>query len=142
MIMYVLNVVNEKLTIDESCNSITDSSGNEIKLRYKESSLLMLLIKRYPNNVSRKEIAEEVWAGTYVFDETINQTIKNLRNALKDKKKDIISTVPRFGYKLTVEPYTFNKSRFGSNSMLNKNFKKVRVYSYEDVLRTSTGRST
>lgn len=75
-----------------------------IQLRKKEADVLALLCDKYPNPVSQNDFLMKVWGGGYVTSQSIAQVIRSLRLSLGDKKKSIISTIPKLGYKLTVTP--------------------------------------
>ena len=68
------------------------------RLRWKEYKILTLLMKRSPAAVTRAELVEKIWQGTYCADSTINQTIKSIRQKLADEDHVIIKTIPRIGY--------------------------------------------
>ena len=87
-----------------------------------------MLIESYPEQVSRKVLSDSIWGATYVFDETINQTVKNLRIALEDKNKEIITTIPRFGYSFGIKPqYTKNEMKKISHARLKMDIKNLRT---------------
>ncbi|WP_434355722.1 winged helix-turn-helix domain-containing protein [Parasalinivibrio latis] len=75
-----------------------------VNLRKREADFLSYLIEKYPDPASREELEAVIWQGTYVNNCTINQTAKNTRNALGDSNRDIIKTIPKIGYQLTVKP--------------------------------------
>ncbi|MGR5061431.1 winged helix-turn-helix domain-containing protein [Photobacterium sp. DNB22_13_2] len=94
-------------TLEVSVNELTikhSQTGALNKLRIKEMDLLKILCQNYPEVTLRKELAETIWAGTYASDFTINQTVNGLRSKLFDLGKAYIVTVPKRGYKLTIEP--------------------------------------
>ncbi|NDL62586.1 winged helix-turn-helix domain-containing protein [Acerihabitans arboris] len=68
------------------------------RLRWKEYQILNLLIQNSPAVVTRAELVNQIWKGTYCSDSTINQTIKSIRQKLGDDNHDIIKTIPRIGY--------------------------------------------
>lgn len=70
------------------------------RLRWKEFQILSLLVNRSPELVSRAEIIENIWKGTYCSDSTINQTIKSIRQKIGDAEHTLIRTIPRLGYKV------------------------------------------
>lgn len=70
------------------------------RLRWKEFQILSLLVNRSPELVSRAEIIENIWRGTYCSDSTINQTIKSIRQKIDDAEHTLIRTIPRLGYKV------------------------------------------
>lgn len=81
-----------------------DQDGREIKLRNKESEVLALLCDRYPDAVSRAQIEKAIWTDSYVTDNTLTQTISNLRNSLDDRKHELIITIPKKGYCIGIKP--------------------------------------
>jgi Tol biopolymer transport system component len=68
--------------------------------------LFTVLAERAPEVVSRDELIQEVWQGTFVSDEVLTQSISELRKALGDDPRAprFIATVPKRGYQLVVEP--------------------------------------
>lgn len=86
-------------------------NGGIIKIRNKESEVLSLLCSHYPNALTREDIEGMVWEGSYVTDNTLTQTISNLRHALDDKEHEIVTTIPKRGYCIGIKPdYTANIS--------------------------------
>ncbi|CNL21946.1 winged helix-turn-helix domain-containing protein [Yersinia aldovae] len=83
---------------------VVSRSGNDTKIRNKESEILTLLCHHYPDSISREVIEKEIWTGSYVTDNTLTQTISNLRNALDDKNHELVITIPKKGYSLGVKP--------------------------------------
>jgi DNA-binding winged helix-turn-helix (wHTH) protein len=75
-------------------------SRKSSRLRWKEFQILSLLVTRSPELVSRSEIIETIWRGTYCSDSTINQTIKSIRQKIGDTEHALIRTIPRLGYKV------------------------------------------
>lgn len=74
------------------------------QLRKKPSDVLALLCAKYPEPVSQAEFLAEVWDGGYVTPQSIAQIIRSLRLSLGDDSKSIIVTIPKLGYKLSVQP--------------------------------------
>lgn len=71
----------------------------------KGFALLDLLIARRPNAVSKEEIHERLWPGTFVSDASLGNLVAELREALGDSARQprIIRTVHRFGYAFRAE---------------------------------------
>ncbi|WP_432323993.1 winged helix-turn-helix domain-containing protein [Yersinia enterocolitica] len=85
--------------------------GSVFKIRNKEAEVLSLLCSHYPEALSREDIEEKIWAGSYVTDNTLTQTISNLRHALDDKEHEIVTTIPKRGYCIGIKPdFTANVS--------------------------------
>jgi FHA domain-containing protein len=75
--------------------------GNRsLELSPKAFALLELLIANQPNAVSKEEIHERLWPGTFVSDASVANQVAELRAALGDdaRRPRIIRTVHRFGY--------------------------------------------
>jgi len=79
--------------------------GRAISLSPKAFSLLELLIRRRPKAVSKAEIHEHLWPGTFVSPANLANLVVELRAALGDdaRKPRILRTVPRFGYAFSAE---------------------------------------
>jgi len=76
-------------------------AGREVPLRPKAFQVLEVLLTNHDRLVTRKELFEEVWAGTAVTDDVLAGAIAELRKALGDDPKtpSCIRTVPRQGYR-------------------------------------------
>jgi DNA-binding winged helix-turn-helix (wHTH) protein len=74
--------------------------GRASILPLKAFTLLDLLIARRPNAVSKEEIHERIWPGTFVSDASVANLVAELRAILGDDAREprIIRTVHRFGY--------------------------------------------
>jgi TolB-like protein/DNA-binding winged helix-turn-helix (wHTH) protein/cytochrome c-type biogenesis protein CcmH/NrfG len=79
------------------------SDGREIPLRPKTFAVLTHLAERPGKLVSKEELFEAVWPGLIVTDDTLVQSIGELRRALGDADARLITTVPKRGYRLDVE---------------------------------------
>ena len=83
--------------------------GHKVKLREQPSQILMLLLARPGDLVTREEARQALWPGdTFVdFDVGLNSAIKRLRDALDDSAEEprFVETLPRRGYRFiaTVE---------------------------------------
>lgn len=77
--------------------SVNDES---IHLEHQQAKILNLLIENRNTIVSRDQIAENVWQGVIVEDNTISKAMTRLRKVLNDSAKtsQIIKTVPKKGY--------------------------------------------
>ena len=66
----------------------------------KAFDLLVLLVNEAPRVVSKRELHERLWPGTFISDATLAGLIKELRRALDDHAPDvpIIRTAHRVGY--------------------------------------------
>ena len=81
----------------------------ELTMRPKEYELLELLLRRANEAITRTVIAESVWGSAFVTDDTINTTISNVRQKLREVESETagikIETLRGVGYRLaTHEP--------------------------------------
>lgn len=76
-----------------------------IHLEHQQSKILSVLIDNKDRVVTRDQIAEQVWQGIVVEDNTISKAITRLRKVLNDNAKSpqIIKTIPKKGYKFIAE---------------------------------------
>jgi DNA-binding winged helix-turn-helix (wHTH) protein len=93
--------------IDQQRQEIT-KNGEKLKLQGKVYRVLMTLLEKPGEVVTRKELRQRLWpAETYVnYDANVNTTVNKLRLALGDSsdKPNYIETIPRKGYCLLVQP--------------------------------------
>ena len=93
--------------IDQQRQEIT-KDGQKLKLQGKVYRVLMTLIEKPGEVVTREELRQRLWpAETYVnYDANVNTTVNKLRLALGDSsdKPIYIETIPRKGYCLLVQP--------------------------------------
>src|SRR5689334_8130035 len=71
----------------------------EIVLRPKTFALLCFLAANPARLINKQELIDQVWRGGIVTDDTIVQSMGELRRALGDTGSRIIRTVPRRGYR-------------------------------------------
>jgi DNA-binding winged helix-turn-helix (wHTH) protein len=81
--------------------------GNVVKLQQQQVSVLLLLVERAGQIVSREEIYHHIWGNdTFVdFERGINFSINQIRVALGDDahKPTYVETVPRRGYRFPAQ---------------------------------------
>ena len=75
-------------------------SGSPVALEPKAFDLLSLLLARRPRVLSKAQIREVLWPGTYVSESALTGLVADLRAALHDapRKPRFIRTVHGFGY--------------------------------------------
>jgi len=78
-------------------------NGHKIPFAPKAFELLRALVERPGQAVTREELRAKLWAAdTFVeFDDSLNHTVKKLRQALGDSAENpqFIETLPRYGYR-------------------------------------------
>ncbi len=88
-------------------------NGSRLKLQGKVYQVLMALIEKPGEVVTREELRQRLWpAETHVnYDANVNTTVNKLRQALGDSsdKPLYIETIPRKGYSLLTQPEMSNK---------------------------------
>jgi DNA-binding winged helix-turn-helix (wHTH) protein len=93
--------------IDQQRQEIT-KNGEKLKLQGKVYRVLMTLLEKPGEVVTREELRQRLWpAETYVnYDANVNTTVNKLRLALGDSsdRPIYIETIPRKGYCLLVQP--------------------------------------
>src|SRR5262245_60956877 len=76
------------------------SGPQEIELRPKAFELLTYLAVHAGRLVSKQELLDAVWPNVVVSDESLTQSIWQLRQKLGDEEHRLIKTVSRRGYLL------------------------------------------
>src|SRR5579862_3195882 len=78
-------------------------NGTKVKIQEQPFRLLLLLLERPGEVVTREELRQQLWPeGTYVdFDGSLNVILKRLRAAIDDDPENprFIETIPRRGYR-------------------------------------------
>jgi DNA-binding winged helix-turn-helix (wHTH) protein len=74
--------------------------GTEVHLSLKAFELLALLVERRPQAVSKQEIHDRLWPGTFVSGSSLPSLVSEIRTALADhrRKPHLLRTVHGFGY--------------------------------------------
>jgi DNA-binding winged helix-turn-helix (wHTH) protein len=77
--------------------------GKKVKVQHQPMQVLLTLLERPGDVVTREELREKIWtADTFVdFEHSLNTAIKKLRKALGDRstKSKYVETLPRRGYR-------------------------------------------
>jgi DNA-binding winged helix-turn-helix (wHTH) protein len=79
--------------------------GRPVHLSPKGLQFLELLLENRPRAVSKSEIHEKLWPGTFVSDGTLTSLLAELRSAIEDDahQSRIVRTDQRFGYAFSGE---------------------------------------
>src|SRR5580765_5218978 len=72
----------------------------EVHLSPKAFELLLMLLEARPKALSKAELMERLWPGTFVSDANLPVLVAEIRRALSDQPDQprFLRTVPRFGY--------------------------------------------
>ncbi|MDQ4120057.1 MAG: winged helix-turn-helix domain-containing protein [Acidobacteriota bacterium] len=88
-----------------------------VQLPPKALELLILLVERRGEIVSREELLETVWRETFVEESNINYTVSLLRKTLSERDKAaFIQTVPKRGYRFVAPVRSIKKPIERANS--------------------------
>ena len=78
--------------------SLVSPAGVETRLRSKTRRVFEILASQADGIVSKDELINLVWDDVIVTDDTLNQSIREIRKALGDTERKVLETVPRQGY--------------------------------------------
>jgi DNA-binding winged helix-turn-helix (wHTH) protein len=80
--------------------------GHDIPLAPKPFETLLYLIRHADHVVSKHELLDAVWPGTYISDDGLVQCVVEIRRALGDSARSprYVQTLPKRGYRLLVNP--------------------------------------
>jgi DNA-binding winged helix-turn-helix (wHTH) protein len=89
----------DDLTFDAETRQIW-LGGDEVRLSPKAFELLALLIARRPKAVSKADIREHLWPGTFVSDSSLPSLVSEIRETIADHKREsgLVRTLHGFGY--------------------------------------------
>ena len=89
--------------------------GMKIRLQGQPVEILVMLLERPGETVTREELQEKLWpADTFVdFEQGLNNAMKRLRAALDDdaESPQFIETLPRRGYRLMASSFTVGQEQ-------------------------------
>jgi DNA-binding winged helix-turn-helix (wHTH) protein len=93
-----------KCAFDTAARQAT-RAGRPVELSPKAMELLLALVEARPRAVSRAEIHDRLWPGTFVSEASLRQVVMELRRVLGDDPRDprYVRTVRRFGYAFSGE---------------------------------------
>lgn len=79
-------------------------AGRHVPLAPKPFATLLYLARRSGHVVSKNELMERLWPGTFVTDDVLVQSVVEIRRALGDHPRfpQYVETVPRRGYQFLV----------------------------------------
>ena len=80
--------------------------GRQVPLAPRPFETLLYLVRRCGRLVSKNELMERLWPGTFVTDDVLVQSVVEIRRALGDHARTprYVETVPRRGYLFLVRP--------------------------------------
>jgi DNA-binding winged helix-turn-helix (wHTH) protein len=86
-------------TLDLASRQLT-SAGREIHLEPKAFELLSVLVLERPKALSKADLQERLWPGTFVAEANLSNLVAEIRSALDDPARAprFVRTAHRFGY--------------------------------------------
>ena len=95
------------IQVDQQRQEVT-SNGSRLKLQGKVYQVLLTLLEKPGEVVTREELRQRLWpAESHVnYDANVNTTVNKLRQALGDSSDNpvFIETIPRKGYCFLLQP--------------------------------------
>ena len=89
----------DRYVLDLSRGCLLLNNGNEVALRPKTFAVLRFLAENAGRLVTKDEIFAAVWPSLAVTDDTLVQSIGELRRELGEAGPRLIKTIPRRGYR-------------------------------------------
>jgi len=80
-------------------------ANDEVALRPKAFETLLFLVSRHGHTVTKNELLDAVWPGTFVSDAVLTHCIAEVRQALQDDAQNprLLRTMPKIGYAFVAE---------------------------------------
>jgi TolB-like protein/Tfp pilus assembly protein PilF len=87
-------------------------NGTPTRLEPKAMQVLVCLVQRAPEVVTKEQLLNEVWPDTFVGDQVLATAIWQLRQALGNGggRSEVIETIPKRGYRLVAAVSTIPKN--------------------------------
>lgn len=107
-----------------------------VHLTPKAFDLLLLLVGAAPRVLSKGELHERLWPGTYVSDATLVGLVKELRRALDDRdpQAPLIRTAHRVGYAFSLDVETGSQPSVRPSHWLVFRGRRVELREGENVI--------
>ena len=86
--------------LDLQARELRTADDRPVELRPKALDVLLLLAEHAGRVVDKATLMERVWPGVVVGDDSLTQTVVEIRRALGDRDHQILCTVARRGYRL------------------------------------------
>ncbi|HTH02742.1 MAG TPA: FHA domain-containing protein [Vicinamibacterales bacterium] len=106
----------DDLTFDSDTRQVW-AGKKEVRLSPKAFDLLALLVARRPKAVSKADIREHLWPGTFVSDSSLPSLVSEIRDAIVDhrRKPGLLRTLHGFGYAFQAEQGSATKTEVAPN---------------------------
>ena len=109
-----------------------------VRLEPKMMSVLLCLAQRSGDVVSREQIVQEVWQGTFVTDDVLIRCVSELRKAFGDDagKPLVIETIPKRGYRLLLPVVPVERGMQSQSDVRPGAVDSIAVFPFENVSGT------
>ncbi|MEM7708558.1 MAG: winged helix-turn-helix domain-containing protein [Pseudomonadota bacterium] len=77
--------------------------NSQVHLRPRSFRLLEYFVRNHGQVKSKSEIIDAVWGPVAITDDTVTQSVVDIRRALGDTDRSMVKTLPRRGYMFNVE---------------------------------------
>lgn len=101
-------------------DEILRSGGEKLPINHRMFQVLLLLVERRGDIITKDEFFEKVWDGSFVEENNLTVAVTALRKVLHDdpKKARFIENLPRRGYRF-IAPVSFGESSTAGEATLN-----------------------
>ena len=89
-----------EFTLDTGARSLARGE-KPVRLSPKAFDLLSLLVRERDRVVSRQDLYDHLWPGTFVVEGNLPVLIREIRTAIDDSRHEAITTVHRSGYRFS-----------------------------------------
>ena len=86
--------------LDLQARELRTADDRPVELRPKALDVLLLLAEHAGRVVDKSTLMDRVWPGVVVGDDSLTQTVVEIRRAMGDRERQILCTVARRGYRL------------------------------------------
>jgi len=95
--------------VQPSLNTIS-RNGTSTRVEPKVMAVLVCLSHRTGEPVSKEELLQTVWRGTFVSDDVLKRCVSELRRVFEDDAREsrVIETIPKRGYRLVLAVQSVN----------------------------------
>jgi TolB-like protein len=100
-----------ELTLDLRQQELRDAAGARIDLRHQSFNVLRHLATSPGRVVSKDELLATNWPGLSVTEDSLTQCISEIRRTLGESGRELIRTVPRRGYMMSLPEQTAQVAR-------------------------------
>ena len=86
--------------LDLQARELRTAGDQPVELRPKALDVLLVLAEQPGRVVDKQTLMDRVWTGVVVGDDSLTQTVVEIRRALDDRGHRVLCTVARRGYRL------------------------------------------